>query len=247
MKLLNKLKFNTLQNNHGLDAAVFYNKIAGFYDSQPVNLLHILDEELFKTITDNIEITGKNIADIGCGTGRHWPYLFSKKPAELFGFDVSEKMLDVLRSKYFSANVYMQKSNELPQLANESCNVVISTLTIGYIKNIEAAFREWSRILKAGGDFIFTDYHPTLLEKGGNRNFVINGKSSSAKNYIHTIERIAKITATLGLQTVHYQEKTIDESVESYYTKQDAAHIYNRFKGTPLIYGWHLKKSDAAL
>jgi hypothetical protein len=46
---------------------------------------------------------------------------------------------------------------------------------------------------------------------------------------------------------IHFIEKSIDESARPFYEKQSALHVYESWKGTPIIYGIHLKKSNAAL
>ncbi|MGZ5282503.1 MAG: class I SAM-dependent methyltransferase [Bacteroidia bacterium] len=249
MNLLERLHFpvNYLLYRLHHNPATAYNLIAKYYDHQPNNLLLFLDDFIFRNITGNMPLEGKVIADIGCGTGRHWEYLLSKNPANLTGFDVSENMLEILRSKHFSAKAYMQENNKLNQLQNNSCDLIICTLTIGYIQNIEDAFTEWNRVLKPGGEIIITDYHPTLLSSGGNRSFEIEGKSVTAKNNIHTLKHIENTLANLGFNTMHFEEKFINETVKHFYQKQNALHIYSKFQGSPIMYGIHLKKRHATV
>jgi hypothetical protein len=40
-------------------------------------------------------------------------------------------------------------------------------------------------------------------------------------------------------------ERKVDEKVKNYYESQQAIHVYNRFLGTPVIYGIHLRKNRA--
>ena len=42
------------------------------YDHQPDNLMLALDEEIFSALLEGLNLQNKIIADIGCGTGRHW-------------------------------------------------------------------------------------------------------------------------------------------------------------------------------
>ena len=42
------------------------------YDAQPGNLVLDLDEMIFSTLLEDIDLEHKLVADIGCGTGRHW-------------------------------------------------------------------------------------------------------------------------------------------------------------------------------
>ena len=73
-----------------------YNLWADSYDSQPDNLMLAMDEEVFSGLLNNINIKNKIIADVGCGTGRHWKKIFDQKPKIIIGFDVSEGMLNIL-------------------------------------------------------------------------------------------------------------------------------------------------------
>lgn len=229
------------------EPASAYNLWAASYDSQPDNLMLALDEQLFSGLLKNVDVHNKIVADIGCGTGRHWQKIMDKKPKKLIGFDVSKGMLQILQQKFPNAETHLLINDELQGLQNESCDLVFSTLTIAHIKNINKAIAEWCRILKPGGDMIITDYHPAALSKGGKRTFSYNRKTVAVKNYIHTIESLKDIAQQLGLQQIHLVEKSIDESAKPYYEKQNALTVFEAWKGMLIIYGLHLKKPDASL
>lgn len=224
-----------------------YNTWAQDYDNQPDNLMLALDEEVFKGLLNDINVKNKIVADIGCGTGRHWKKLFDKNPKKIIGFDVSEEMLKILQQKFLEAETYLLINDTLKQLKNESCDIIISTLTIAHIKNADAAIAEWDRVLKPGGYILLTDYHPFVLAKGGKRTFKHNNKTIAVINYIHSIESIKNITGQLHLQLLRFSEKVIDKQAKPYYEKQKALDVYEKWKGSPIIYGMCLKKTDAAL
>ena len=215
------------------------------YDNQPDNLMLALDDEIFFGLINNISLTDKIILDVGCGTGRHWKKILEREPQEIIGYDVSEGMLKVLREKFPKAQTHHLGDEYLRDLRNNYCDIIISTLTVAHIENIEESVEEWFRVLRPGGDIIITDYHPDALVKGGKRTFTHNKKVIAVKNYIHSIKKFKEIANKLQLQVAGFTEKHIDESVRHYYEKADALSIYNRFKGVPIIYGIHLKKSDA--
>ncbi len=82
-----------------------YNLWADNYDAQPGNLMLDLDEFLFAKLLGKTDLKDKAVADIGCGTGRHWPKIFDCNPASLTGFDVSPGMLGKLKLKFPDAEV----------------------------------------------------------------------------------------------------------------------------------------------
>ncbi|HTB53559.1 MAG TPA: methyltransferase domain-containing protein [Ferruginibacter sp.] len=226
------------------DPELAYNIWASSYDAQPDNLMLTLDKEVFWELLSKIELVDKVLVDIGCGTGRHWQKLYASGLKKITGFDVSEKMLEQLAKKFPQAESYRLVTNKLYNLKDNSCDIVISTLAIAHIKNVAEALAEWSRILKPGGHIIITDNHPTALAKGADRTFKHNDKKIAIINYVHPVENIIKITSALDLTIAKRIEKNIDDSVRSYYEKQQAIAVFEKWKNTPIIYGILLKKAD---
>jgi len=248
-KLRNKLR-NQLSSRlfplKEMEAEDAYNIWSSGYDDQPDNLMLALDEALFTGLIATVDFHNKTIVDVGCGTGRHWEKIYAKQPALIIGYDVSERMLKILKEKFPEAKTHQLKSNRLEGLENNSCDILISTLAIAHISDIENAFAEWNRVLKANGHIIITDYHPDALLKGGNRTFTHNGKLIAVKNYIHPTERIKDIADKLGFKFNTFIEKRIDERVKHFYEKQNALKVYERFMGMHIIYGTHLTKTNVA-
>jgi ubiquinone/menaquinone biosynthesis C-methylase UbiE len=250
MKILQKLKplfFKRDAISKTEDPEAAYDLWAADYDLQPDNMMLAWDEEIFSNLINNMDLRNKIIVDIGCGTGRHWKKIFDREPKKIIGFDVSEGMLKMLQCKFPQAETHHLINDELNNLENESCDVIFSTLTIAHIENAEKALQTWNRILKSGGQIIITDFHPTALAKGAKRTFNYNGKTMAVKNYVHSIDKLKGIARQLHLEVFRLIEKSIDESARRFYEKQNAFQVYESWKGTPIIYGIHLKKSNAAL
>src|SRR5574338_1183189 len=202
--------------------AVAYDLWASAYDDQPGNLMMDLDEEIFSSFLQNIELKGKTVADICCGTGRHWKKILGKAPRQLIGYDVSVGMLKRLREKYPVAVTHLLTDNLLHGLENNSCDVLVSTLTIAHIENLEQAFAEWDRVLKSGGEVVITDYHPELLAKGGKRTFKYRNKVIAIQNFVHPIEKVKTLARQRHWNEIRFTEKKIDEAVKEYYENQYA-------------------------
>jgi ubiquinone/menaquinone biosynthesis C-methylase UbiE len=190
----------------------------------------------------NVDIANKHVADIGCGTGRHWPVISKQNPASLTGFDVSPGMLNKLKEKYPSAHTNVIMDNSFSAIDDASYDVIISTLTIAHIENIEEAMQSWCRILKGKGDIIITDFHPDALASGGRRTFKHKNAQIAVQNFVHATNTIKELLLKNNIIVVHEDERQIDESVKSYYQNQNALHVYEKFKGFRMIYGIHFKK-----
>src|SRR5687768_1650359 len=77
-----------------------YNLWAATYDNQPNNLMLKLDLEIFTKFLAAADIERKTVADVGCGTGRHWKEILARQPKRLTGLDVSPEMLAQLKQKF---------------------------------------------------------------------------------------------------------------------------------------------------
>ena len=246
MTLLGKLKQYLGNKSKEIDPEKGYNIWAGSYDDQPDNLMLALDEAVFSTLLKELEPTGKTVVDVGCGTGRHWKKILDTNPKQLTGYDVSEGMLNMLQQKFPQAETHQLTDNKLFKTADNSCDIIISTLTMAHIENAKDALQEWNRVLKPGGNIIITDYHPEVLKKGGQRTFKHDGKIVAVKNHIHSVEELKAIGGQLYWALERLTERKIDDSVKAYYEKQNALHVFESFKGMPVIYGLLFKKTDAA-
>jgi len=234
--------FGAHKNSIQKEPAEAYDLWSRHYDRQPDNLMLHLDHQLFNYYLDIIPFAGKVVLDIGCGTGRHWAKIMEQQPAQLVGYDVSDGMLRELKKKFPDADTHLATDSVLSAIRDESADIIISTLTIAHIENMDEAIGAWSRILKIGGHLVLTDFHPAVLQAGGKRNFKNSRQTIEIRNYVHSIAGIRESARSHGLIFIEYQEKLIDETVRHYYEKQNALSVYQRFRNMPIIYGLHFQK-----
>ncbi|MEO8210969.1 MAG: class I SAM-dependent methyltransferase [bacterium] len=239
-KILNKLKIK--KASRLLTSTDAYKLWSTFYDNQPDNVVLYLERNLFSQMISKIDFVNKKVLDIGCGTGRHWQELKDRKASQLIGIDNSEEMLKKLKEKFPMSEVYISKNNQLENFKDSSFDLIISTLTIGHIKDIQNYFIEWSRVLKSNGELLITDFHPEAFSIGMKRCFVFDKDVIEVENYLYTIEFLKNIFSSLNWEIISLYEKIINEDVKHLFQKQNYMDTFNKFKGTPLILGLHLKK-----
>jgi ubiquinone/menaquinone biosynthesis C-methylase UbiE len=223
-------------------SAEAYDIWAENYDAQPGNLMLDLDEIIFPELLSDINITGKKLADIGCGTGRHWAKILQQEPHGLTGFDVSAGMLRKLKNKFPQAHTSQITDNLFSAVPDATFDVIVSTLTVAHIEYIEEALQAWSRILKKDGELIITDFHPDALARGGKRTFDHNKSLIAVENFVHPVTDIESNLTEQGFNMVKKIERVVDASVQHYYAAKNAMHVYNQFENCPIIYGLHLKR-----
>lgn len=107
------------------------------------------------------EVRGKKIFEAGCGPGILAEYLVHEG-AKVVGFDVSPKMIDLAKKRvpnnasFFVADM----ARALPIDQDGQFDLVVASLSIDYVKDWTIPLREFHRLLKTGGKFIFTIQHP---------------------------------------------------------------------------------------
>jgi ubiquinone/menaquinone biosynthesis C-methylase UbiE len=230
---------STIQDKEVVEA---YDIWAENYDSQPGNLMLDLDEILFAKLLKGTGLENKSVADIGCGTGRHWSKIFEQNPASLTGFDVSPGMLKKLTDKFPDAKTHTITDNHFAGIEDNTYDIILSTLTVAHIEDIEEALQTWCRIAKRQAEIILTDFHPNALASGGKRTFKHHNKHIAVQNFVHTTDTIKNILLKNDFVVIAEQEIKVDETVKHYYQQQNALHVYEKFKDQPIIYGIHFRR-----
>ena len=219
-----------------------YEMWSATYDEQDGNLMLDLDELIFTKLLNQAAIEGKAVYDVGCGTGRHWKKIFEKRPASLTGFDISSGMLLKLKAKFPNAIVKEVGNKGLAGEKDASCDVLISTLTIAHILNVDDALNNWCRVMKPSAEMIITDFHPDSLSLGAQRTFRYNNEIKAVNNNIHTVETIKRCLFENGFRLVNEEYRKVDETVKEYYEAKKALEVYKQFFGVPIIYGLHFQR-----
>jgi len=219
-----------------------YNLWAENYDAQPGNLMLDLDELVFSGLLKGVDIQHKQVADIGCGTGRHWHEILKNAPLSLTGFDVSPGMLHRLQAKFPEAHTHVISDNLFSFVPDALYDVIVSTLTVAHIEYLDQALQAWCRILKPIADIIITDFHPNALAFGGKRTFEYHKTQISVQNFVHYLADIKEVLLKHNFRVIKVDERIVDEPVKHYYTAKNALHVYEKFKGSRIIYGIHLRR-----
>ena len=241
LELLLRRVFQSLGRPADMDPAAGYDLWSSSYDADKDNLLVALDEPMFERILRRLQLRGKHVLDVGCGTGRHWDRVLAREPSALIGYDISAGMLAELRRKYPRATVHQSGADRLVHAGDRDCDAVISTLTLCHVPSLEDAIGEWARVLRPGGDVVLTDFHPAASATA-RCSFRHEGERCTVKIHVHSVASLEAAASRSGLELVSLEEALIDESTRPYYERADMLRVFERMKGAPLVYGAHFRK-----
>jgi len=129
---------------------------------------------------DYMRIDPNVVLDAGVGTGYCALDLVKRYPkAKIIALDIAQAMLEQTRSKIegknnvsyiadvnYSANVnYVVSDVEKIALADNSVDLIVSSLTVQWCNDYIKAFEEFKRVLKPGGCLLFSSFGPDALKE----------------------------------------------------------------------------------
>jgi ubiquinone/menaquinone biosynthesis C-methylase UbiE len=121
------------------------------------------DPEILNTLANLISLNENGLyLDVGCGTG-NYTHPLSQKGGAWKAFDQSELMIEKAKEKNSSIEWGVFDVVSTPY-KSASFNSVLCTLAIHHFPNLNAAFKEISRVLALKGKFIILTSTPEQME-----------------------------------------------------------------------------------
>jgi len=147
-----------------LAIATSFSRAASTYDSV-ASLQREVGSRLLDRL-DQIEVKPAAILDLGCGTGFFAPALRARFPAvHYIGLDIALGMLDHARRQPSAKGSWLAGDAEQLPLAENSVDLVFSSLAIQWCQQPEALFTELARVLRPGGCCVFSTLGPATLHE----------------------------------------------------------------------------------
>jgi len=156
---------------------------------------------------------GENILDAGCGTGFYLSGILAAG-ARCTGVDFSRGMLEQARLSYARVPLIEADLDGVFPFRSSAFDAVLSALVSEHIKNIGAFCSEVARVLRPGGRFVWSVFHPSLAHSGTEANFSDEeGREIRLGAELHTIEDYRAALDDADLSVQEEVELTGDEAL----------------------------------
>jgi malonyl-CoA O-methyltransferase len=180
---------------------------ASNYPPRPHNRLMEIEQSVVESLL--ADVTGRDALDAGCGTGRYMDVLQSRG-ARVCGVDLSPAMLSHVAA---GRRLVRGRIEALP-FSSGSFDVVVSGLVLGDTRHLAPAIAELARVLKPGGQLIYSVVHPFGADKGWSRTFEANGRQRSVAGFWHSVLQQREACAAAGLTIAAWREPRFDGTTD---------------------------------
>lgn len=181
-----------------------YNNWAAQYDTD-LNKTRDLEAVSLRQTLSNIDFT--SCLEVGCGTGKNTEWL-AAKAKEVLAIDLSEEMLNKARNKTYKGNVsFLQfDMNETWDFTNRQFDIVVFSLVLEHIKDIDNIFNKVSEKIKPGGYLYIGELHPFKQYTGSKAKFETDKGTQLVTCFTHHVSDFTKAANKNGFQIILIDE-----------------------------------------
>jgi SAM-dependent methyltransferase len=186
-----------------------YDRWAESYDRSPNPVVALDRRYAFSCLAPR---PGERILDAGCGTGANLRALLHAGSRPL-GVDFSRGMLRVARRAAPGVPLAQADLERGLPLARRVCDALLCTLVSEHLREPLALFREAVAVLRPGGRFVFSAFHPELAAAGVEANFEQDGVEFRLGAERHTTDDFLSRIHDAGFRGLRWRELRADAAL----------------------------------
>jgi SAM-dependent methyltransferase len=192
-----------------------------------------MDLALLERITSVDWRSMKQVADLGCGTGRTATWLRSKGVGRIVGVDATPEMLDVARQRG-SHDRLVEGDVRATPLAGSEYDLVVCCLVDEHLPQLGALYREARRLLHDEGTFVLVGFHPFFIMRAGMPTHFDNadGEPIAVETFIHLFSEHFSAGRDAGFTAAELHERTIDDA---WLARKPQ---WEKYRGWPISFAW---------
>jgi cytosine/adenosine deaminase-related metal-dependent hydrolase/ubiquinone/menaquinone biosynthesis C-methylase UbiE len=215
---------------------------AQVYDEQPNPLLALEQRFLSQMFPD---ISGLDVLDIGCGTGRWLQLLASLRPASLVGVDTSPEMLQRASAKLGAKSTLHLGSCAALPVQNVTADIILASFVLSYLESIDTFARELHRVARPGANIFLADMHPdTAISCNWKRSFKANDMEESIQVRTRSLQQIIETFQSCGFELLTRIEPGFDSHEKPIFEQNGKLESYAASAKLPAIFILQLRKQS---
>src|SRR5580698_5932633 len=197
-----------------LDPVAAYALWASSYPAYAHNPLMHAEERAMLGLMP-VELQGRAVLDVGCGSGRYMLHALRCGATRVTGVDLSPQMLQQadleLDSYRCAAEIKLSQGDlrEIP-VPDAWSDVTVCGLVVGHTQDLQRALRELHRVTRPGGTVLCSDVHPIGHALGWAREFKAGDRRYAVRHTQHLYSHWHWGCSTLGLQIERVVEPMLD-------------------------------------
>jgi len=155
---------------------------------------------------------GERILDAGCGTGANLR-LIARAGAKPVGLDFSFGMLAQAQAAAPGAMLAQADLNAAFPIKRAAFDALLCSLVSEHLTNLQTFFSEAFAVLKCGGRFVFSAFHPEIALAGVEANFEQGGVEYRLGAEPHSVDDFLNHMDDAGFREIAARDYFVDEAL----------------------------------
>lgn len=204
-----------------------YERWAASYDQFPNPLLAREERYLMPLLPD---LTGKDVLDLACGTGRWLQKLLERGARSGVGIDYSTAMLGVAsRKAAIRGQLARADCLKLP-FRNSVFDFAVCSFALSHIQDLKQMARELARVMKPNAVVFISDLHPEAYARGWRAGFRDGRGACQIETLSPTAEEIVRAFYSGGFECLMHVALCLGEAERRIFVEAGKPDLFELFR-----------------
>lgn len=177
------------------------------------------------------DLRGQRVLDLACGSGRYARRLSQEGVELVVAADFSVAML---RHVELTGAVRVCADMMCLPFLEQTFDAIICGLAIGHAASLQNWMSEMHRILRTGGQLLYSDFHPEAARAGMTRSFKdARGISCTVPHHIHELAAQRRAATGAGFRLDRIDEVRIGRELCEAFPGSES--FYRQWHGLPIV------------
>jgi ubiquinone/menaquinone biosynthesis C-methylase UbiE len=217
-----------------------YRRWAPTYDTTENPLLILEERYLFPKLGF---LSGCDVLDIGCGTGRWLRHMSALGARSLEGVDSSEAMLSIAKKSCPTQVMFYHANAASLPLPDNSIDVVMASFLLSYVRSLKTFAHEVARVLRPEGRLLLSDLHPEARASGWRSTFRFRKSVYAIATHDYSLEVLCQSFNALGFSIESCEEPHFGEPERQIFIRSGREELFSAATSVPAIYLASLRKA----